>query len=120
MISNPHGKMLRSFRDIRLVPLCLGSLSVSTTDHPFYFLSIYATVSTTLHNHRQKTRPDNPNFKSLMSHYHSNGTVFASLDEIEIVEGVFPGNLLDEFTASLSILSNGYGYLPQSLLRLLF
>lgn len=68
----------------------------------------------------KKTRPDNPNFKSLMSHYHSNGTVFASLDEIEIVEGVFPGNLLDEFTASLSILSNGYGYLPQSLLRLLF
>lgn len=34
---------------------------------------------------------------------------FASLDEIEIVQGAFSGNLLVEFTASPSMLSNGYG-----------
>lgn len=86
----------------------LGSLFVSTMDHPFDFLSTYSIVSTTLHNHGHETKTDNPNFKSLMSHYLM--LPFPSLRWNRLLK-VFPGNLLVEFIASLSILSTGYGWL---------
>lgn len=76
VISNPHAKCWGLFILVTFawflytweIFLCLP-LTI-----PLIFLSIYSIVSTTLHNHGHSTKPDHPNFKSLMSHYNSNAT----------------------------------------------
>lgn len=61
-------------------------------------------VSTPLSNYGQKAKLDNPSFN-----YHL--MQFLCFFRWKIVEDVFPGNLLVEFTASLHTLSDGYGRL---------
>lgn len=56
----------------------------------------------------EKRKLDNPNFKLLMGHYH---LMLFFFFRWKIVEDVFPGNLLVEFTASFCTLSDGYEWL---------